>query len=68
MFSCDICEIFKSTYFKGHLRTTASETGGMTFIPQTYYLVVIDIGNSLAKDYISFQKSCLTINIYNNFE
>ena len=22
MFSCEICEIFKNTYFEGHLRTT----------------------------------------------
>ena len=25
MFSCEICKIFKSTYFEEHLRTTASE-------------------------------------------
>ena len=25
MFSCEICEIFKNTYFEDHLRTTASE-------------------------------------------
>ena len=25
MFSCEICEIFKNTYFEEHLRTTASD-------------------------------------------
>ena len=24
MFSCEICEIFKNTYFEEHLQTTAS--------------------------------------------
>ena len=27
MFSCEYCEIFKSTYFKEHLQTTASIYG-----------------------------------------
>ena len=25
MFSCEICEVFKNTYFEEHLRTSASE-------------------------------------------
>ena len=25
MFFCEICEIFKNTYFEGHLPTTASD-------------------------------------------
>ena len=25
VFSCEICEIYKNTYFEEHLRTTASE-------------------------------------------
>ena len=30
VFSCEICEIFKNTYFEEHLRTTASEFIGDT--------------------------------------
>ena len=26
MFSCEICDFFKNTYFEKHLQTTASET------------------------------------------
>ena len=30
MFSCEICEVFKNTYFEGHLQMTASEFIGDT--------------------------------------
>ena len=30
MFSCEICEVFKNTYFEEYLRTTASEFIGDT--------------------------------------
>ena len=36
MFACEICEIFKDTYFEEHLRTTASEfIGDITLFHET---------------------------------
>ena len=31
VFSCEICEVFKNTYFEKHLRTTASEICSFTW-------------------------------------
>ena len=35
VFSCEICEVFKNTYFEEYLRTTASEFIGDTTLFQT---------------------------------
>ena len=36
MFSCEICEVVKNTYFEEHLRRTASEfIGGTTLFHET---------------------------------
>ena len=62
VFSCEVCKIFKSTYFEGHLWTTASE-----FIRDTALLheTILEKNIQMEKPIFKMGKSITRSNILN---
>ena len=69
MFSCEICEMFKNTYFEEHLQTTASKPK----IPRTGQISITHAANTNMEKHIwtcqyELRFFLLTFYLKNKFE
>ena len=53
VFSCEICESFKNTFFIQHLQTTASDTKETSTVATNEYLCKISSRNKISNEYFN---------------
>ena len=53
VFSCEICKVFKNTFFIQHLRTTASDTKQTSAVATTEFLSKIPNRNEISNEHLN---------------
>ena len=61
LLSCEICEIYKSTFFIQHLRTTASDTKPTSTIATTEFLSKIRNRKKISNEHFKFCEAKISL-------